>query len=276
MPVENVDAITPLPHSSLDSGHVAEAGESSPQRTERNDVSSSEETAQEMRISVVVPVLNEEARIGRCLRDLERFSFHEVIVVDGGSLDATRALASGVAGVRLVEAPAGRATQMNEGARRATGELLLFLHADVSLPSDAVGQIRAVMAARDTVAGAFRTWTVADGDARRPWWSPLLHLADLRSRYSKLPYGDQAIFVRRSDFWKVGGYPEIPLMEDLELSRRLRRVGTVRVAPASVLVSGRRFLERPCYFFLVVNSFPLLYRLKVPPRLLARVYGAVR
>jgi rSAM/selenodomain-associated transferase 2 len=239
-------------------------------------VANSRDTAQELRISVVVPVLNEETRIRRCLRDLERFSFHEVIVVDGGSTDETRALASAIPGVMLVETAAGRATQMNEGARRATGELLLFLHADVSLPSDAVAQIRTVMTASDTSAGAFRTWTVADGDARRPRWSPLLHLADLRSRYSKLPYGDQAIFVRRSDFWKAGGYPEIPLMEDLELSRRLSRIGSIRVAPASVLVSGRRFLERPCYFFLVVNAFPLLYRLKVPPRLLAKAYGVVR
>jgi rSAM/selenodomain-associated transferase 2 len=276
MPEKIVDAITPIPHSSLDTCHAAETAESSPQRTERNDVASSRDTAQEMRISVVVPVLNEEARIGRCLRELARFPFHEVIVVDGGSSDATRALAAGYPGVQLLEAPAGRATQMNEGARRATGELLLFLHADVSLPPDAVAQIRTVMTASETSAGAFRTWTVADVEGRRPWWSPLLHLADLRSRYSKLPYGDQAIFVRRSDFWKAGGYPEIPLMEDLELSRRLSRIGTIRVAPANVLVSGRRFIERPCYFFLVVNSFPLLYRLKVPPRLLARVYRAVR
>lgn len=228
------------------------------------------------RISVVMPVLDEEARIGARLRELARHAFHEVIVVDGGSQDATQTIVRSNPQMVLVESPRGRAIQMNTGASRAAGDLLLFLHADVALPEDAVAQIRATLATRGTIAGAFRTWTVPDEPSRAPWWSPLLHLADARSRYSELPYGDQALFLSREVFREVGGFPDMPLMEDLELSRRLRRRGRIRIAPASVQVSGRRFLERPIFYTALVNVFPLLYRCGVPPRWLERLYAAVR
>jgi rSAM/selenodomain-associated transferase 2 len=226
------------------------------------------------RISVVLPVLDEAARIERRLTELARFRFHEVIVVDGGSRDGTPGIVAGRKDVKLLEAPRGRAFQMNAGAREATGEILLFLHADVSLPEDAPARIRRALNRSDTVAGAFRTWTVADGPG--PWWSPLLHLADLRSRYTGLPYGDQAIFVRREIFEEVGGYPELPLMEDLAFSRRVRDRGRIEIVRSRVIVSGRRFLERPIYYTLAVNLFPLLFRLGVPPGVLARLYGNPR
>ena len=124
------------------------------------------------------------------------------------------------------------------------------------------------------VGGAFRTWTVTEG--RRRWFGPLLHLADLRSRYSGLPYGDQALFVRADVFRQLGGFPDQPLMEDLEFSRRLRDAGQIRTVPASVRVSGRRFLARPVYYTLLVNVFPILYRLGMPPRVLASLYGNPR
>ena len=229
-----------------------------------------------LRISVVMPVLDEAARIGVRLRELDRLGFHEVIVVDGGSTDATRVIAADFPGVHLVDGPRGRAVQMNEGAKRASGEILLFLHADVSLPQDAAQLIRGACLRSGTVAGAFRTWTVPDAPGIRPWWSPLLHLADLRSRYSRLPYGDQALFVRREVFQAVGGFSVIPLMEDLDLSRRLRRLGTISIVRARVKVSGRRFIERPILYTTLVNVFPLLYRWGVPPAWLARLYKAVR
>jgi len=152
--------------------------------------------------------------------------------------------------------------------------VLLFLHADVALPTDASRWIHGALADRTVVAGAFRTRTVGDG--RRSWLAPLLRLADLRSRYSGLPYGDQAVFVRAEVFRRVGGFPDQPLMEDVELSRRLRRLGTIRTVSANVCVSGRRFLVRPVYYTLLVNVFPLLYRLGVPPRVLANLYGDPR
>jgi rSAM/selenodomain-associated transferase 2 len=228
------------------------------------------------RISVVMPVLDEAARIGKRLSELARLEFHEVIVVDGGSRDDTRAIALRFPRVLLVDSPRGRARQMNAGARRATGDVLLFLHADVSLPADAASHIQLALALPGTAAGAFHTWTVADEVDRRPWWNPLLRLADLRSRYSRLPYGDQAIFLRREIFWSVGGFPELALMEDLVLSKTLRQRGVIRTVPARVTIAGRRFLDRPVYYTLLVNVFPLLFRLGVPASTLAAWYGNVR
>jgi rSAM/selenodomain-associated transferase 2 len=226
-------------------------------------------------ISVVIPVLNEEARIGSRLDELANQSgLVEVVVVDGGSTDGTRSRVTGREGVRLIEAERGRASQLNAGAAVATGEVLLFLHADVALPSDAARWVHAALRNSEVVAGAFRTWTVSDlGPSRL---GPLLHLADIRSRYSGLPYGDQALFVRRAAFAQAGGYPAQPLMEDLELSRRLRRLGQICTVPARVQVSGRRFLARPIAYTLAVNVFPALYALGVSPARLKRLYGDPR
>jgi rSAM/selenodomain-associated transferase 2 len=223
-----------------------------------------------MKLSVIIPVWDEERRIGERLAELRDAG--EVIVVDGGSRDRTVERARAFPGVRVEKAPRGRASQMNHGARLASGDVLLFLHADVSLPPDAMTHIERALADTRTVAGAFRTWHVADDGRSAPW----LHLADLRSRYSGLPYGDQALFVRREAFWKAGGFPEQPLMEDLELSGRLRRLGRITIVKSSVRVSGRRFLAHPLRDTLLVNAFPLLYRLGVPAASLARFYRDVR
>ncbi len=223
-----------------------------------------------MRISIIIPVLDEERRIGERLTELR--GFEDVIVVDGGSRDRTVEIARGFRGVRVESTPRGRASQMNHGARLAGGDVLLFLHADVSLPPDATTQIAAALGDPRNIAGAFRTWHIAEDGRSAPW----LHLADLRSRYTGLPYGDQALFVRRDAFWKAGGFPDQPLMEDLELSRRLRRLGRIATVPASVRVSGRRFLAHPIRDTLLVNSFPLLYRLGVSPTALARLYRDIR
>ena len=228
------------------------------------------------RVSVIVPILNEQSRIQALLDQLLALpGLHQIIVVDGGSRDQGAALASARAGVVVLLAARGRGAQMNAGARAASGDVLLFLHADVTLPHDAVRWIDGALEDSAVVAGAFRTWTVPDAQPA-PRWAPLLHLADLRSRYAKLPYGDQALFVRAEVFRALGGFAEIELMEDLELSRRLCAAGRVVTLPASVLVSGRRFLARPVFYTLVMNLFPLLYRLGVPPQALSRLYGHVR
>lgn len=227
------------------------------------------------RISVIVPVLDEEARIAGQLEALARIpGIREIVVVDGGSRDATVARVRAAGRARLLSAPRGRASQMNAGARVASGEVLLFLHADVRLPDDAVRHVEEALGEPGVVAGAFRTWTVAEGGRRR--LAPLLHLADLRSRYSGLPYGDQALFVRAEAFRRAGGFPEQPLLEDLELSRRLRRLGKIRIVRARVTVSGRRFLARPIYYTAIVNVIPALYAAGVPASALRRLYGDPR
>jgi rSAM/selenodomain-associated transferase 2 len=228
-----------------------------------------------MTLSVIVPTLDEEARIGRRLEELAALAgVGETIVVDGGSADRTVAIARGFPEVRVLVAPRGRGPQMNAGAAAAAGDVLLFLHADASLPPDAARWVAVALAEPGVVAGAFRTWTVAD--AGPTWLGPLLHLADVRSRLARLPYGDQAVFVRRDSFARAGGFPDQPLMEDVELARRLARLGRIRTVPASVRVSGRRFLAHPVRAAATMRLLPLLYRLGVPPHVLATLYGDPR
>lgn len=225
-------------------------------------------------LSVVIPVLDESLRIGRRLCELGTAAgIDEVIVVDGGSRDDTAALAR-AAGAQVLQTARGRGPQMNAGAAAARGAVLLFLHADVALPPDAAARIAAALVDASVVGGAFRTWTVAD--TGRNWLGPLLHLADLRSRITRLPYGDQAIFVRREAFVAAGGFPAQPLMEDVELARRLRAQGRLVTVPASVRVSGRRFLASPLRAMVSMRLLPLLYRAGVAPERLARVYGDPR
>jgi glycosyltransferase involved in cell wall biosynthesis len=176
--------------------------------------------------------------------------------------------------VRLKIAPKGRAEQLNAGARIAGGEVFLFLHADVRLPREAKALIEEALQEAEVVGGAFRTRTVSDHG--RSWASPFLFLADLRSRYSSFPYGDQALFVRTEVFRRIGGFPDLPLMEDLAFSRRLRREGKIRTLKAKVTVSGRRFLARPVYYTLLPQILPALYRLGVSPHRFSRLYGDPR
>ena len=228
-----------------------------------------------MRLSVVIPVLDEARGIGDRLTELRALpGIDEIVVVDGGSRDGTVDIARRIPGVCVLEAPRGRGPQMNAGASAAAGDVLLFLHAECSLPRDAGAWVERALAEPRVVAGAFRVRTYADGG--RNWLGPLLRLADLRSRTTRLPYGDQAVFVRREAFHRAGGFPNQPLMEDVELARRLRRVGRIRTVPAEVRVSGRRFLAQPVRTVLAMRLFPTLYRLGVPPERLARLYGNPR
>ena len=226
-------------------------------------------------LSVIVPALNEAPRIQIQASRLARLpGVDQVIVADGGSTDGTADLARSVEGVRVVDAPCGRGPQMNAGAREASGDVLWFVHADVLVPDDAPPMIDDALREHGVVGGAFRVRTEADGATG--WPSRLLWLADLRSRYTGLPYGDQALFVRREVFESLGGFAPLALFEDLEFSRRLRRAGRVRVLRSSVRVSGRRFMARPIASAALMNLLPVLYRCGVPSDTLARMYGHVR
>ena len=170
---------------------------------------------------------------------------------------------------------------MNAGAELATGDVLWFLHADVRLPAAAVAWVERVLAAPNCIAGAFKTRTVIDEYTEpKRWWQRharwWLRLADLRSRYTRLPYGDQAIFVERAAFVLAGGYPDLPLMEDLALARQLAKLGSIGLADDNVLVSGRRFLKNPLLDTTLINIFQMLYRAGVSPSILAAFYRNVR
>ncbi|MEQ1570552.1 MAG: TIGR04283 family arsenosugar biosynthesis glycosyltransferase [Myxococcota bacterium] len=225
-----------------------------------------------MRIAAIVPTWNEQRRIGDAVRHLASVGADEVWVVDGGSADGTAAAAA-AAGARVLKAPRGRGTQLRHAARRIDAAVLWFVHADVWVPSDAPAAIRSALTDPRVVGGAFRTRTVDDVHQR---FAPLLRLADLRASYTGLPYGDQALFVRRTALEAIGGYPDQPLFEDLEVARRLSRAGRLVVLPGPVRVSGRRFLARPLGSLVAMNLLPLAYRAGVDPAHLARWYGDPR
>jgi rSAM/selenodomain-associated transferase 2 len=221
------------------------------------------------RLSVVVPALDEADNLERLLPALRRWPEAQVVVVDGGSRDATPQVLARQAGVRWLIGPPGRARQMNAGARAAGGEVLLFLHADTRLPEGALEAIGAAMADPRVVGGRF---DVAF-DSRRPIMRATAALMNLRSRLSGIATGDQAIFVRRAVFEAMGGFPDIPLMEDVEFSRRLKRRGRLACLRLRVTTSARKWeREGPLRTVLLMWSLRLLYFLGAPPRRLHRWY----
>ena len=196
----------------------------------------SEANLRAMRLTFILPALDEAAGLMATLSPLQplRAQGHEVILVDGGSRDGTPDLAAPWVD-RVLTAPWGRARQMNTGAAVAQGEALVFLHADTRLPADAVALIQAAL--RQRLWGRFDVLI-----AGRPWVLKVVALLmNLRSRLTGIATGDQAIFVRREVFIAVGGFPDQPLMEDIALSRRLKRLGPTACLWQRVLTSGRRW-----------------------------------
>jgi rSAM/selenodomain-associated transferase 2/rSAM/selenodomain-associated transferase 1 len=186
-------------------------------------------------LSVVIPVRDEAAWIGRALGPVLRPGI-EVIVVDGGSTDATPRLARAI-GAIVVRSTPGRGTQMNAGAAVANGQALLFLHGDTIPPWNFEAVIRRELASREVALGAFRLSIDLPG-----WTIRLLELGvRLRCTLLGLPYGDQGFFLRAETFSRLGGFPSIPLMEDVALVRRARRIGAIRIVEEPALTSGRRW-----------------------------------
>lgn len=221
-----------------------------------------------MRISVVIPVLNEQPIIEQSCQRALRLGAHEVIVADGGSTDQTQSIAHGC-GCELVTSDAGRGAQQNAGARRATGDVLLFLHADTWLAHGNLQQIEAALRDPHVVAGGFYQRIEAVG-----WCYRALEKGNaLRVRCCKLPFGDQGIFVRRQVFEELGGFPQIPLLEDVHLMRRVRQVGAVALLPGPLYVSARRW-RRHGVVRQTLRNWGILAadRAGVSPHLLAHLY----
>lgn len=225
-----------------------------------------------MRISVIIPVLNEEKSIAETLQTLRQLKPDELIVVDGGSSDTTGEICQRL-GIELYLSRPGRAAQMNFGAQRASGDVLLFLHADTRLPPSAFDDIRTALQDRRVLGGRFDLQL----DSQRPLLKLIGFMISLRSRLSKVGTGDQAIFVRRKVFAELGGYPDIPLMEDVALSRALKRRGAVACLRSRVVSSARRWeMEGIWRTVLKMWTLKTLYLLGISPLRLKRYYGDTR
>ena len=220
------------------------------------------------KISVIIPALNEARNIRTTLASIDHVSGVESIVVDGGSTDRTAELArSGNA--RVVTSLPGRARQLNAGARAARGDVFLFLHADSQLPKIFHRYVLSLLNQSEVVAGAFRL--AVDSDL--PGVRLVENVANWRSRFLQMPYGDQGIFVKASTFWQIGGFPDQPIMEDFEFIRRVRKEGRIAIAPASIITSDRRWRRLGVVRTTLVNQWVIIaFYLGIDPHRLAQWY----
>ncbi|MEH2137788.1 TIGR04283 family arsenosugar biosynthesis glycosyltransferase [Nostoc sp.] len=213
------------------------------------------------KISIIIAAINEARNIKETIATTQSRLNIEVILVDGGSQDDTVAIAQSL-GVKVISSSPGRAVQMNAGAVASVGEILLFLHADTRLPTGFDEMICTALQQPGTVAGAFNLRIDA----------PLLSLrwvelgVKWRSHFCQMPYGDQAIFLTKESFQQIGGFPELPIMEDFELIRRLKRIGRIVIIPTPVLTSARRWLQKGVFKTTLLNQLVIIaYLLGVSP-----------
>ena len=230
-------------------------------------------------IAVVIPTLNEERALSRTLLALRQLRFDEVVLVDGGSRDQTVSIAQGrlqglsLQPARVMVSEPGRAQQMNAGARATRSDVLLFLHADTLLPPETRTEVERVLENPKYVGGRFDVRFEDD----RGWAWLISRLMNWRSRWSGLATGDQTLFVRRSVFDDLGGVADIPLMEDIELARRLKRAGSMAALRTKVTTSFRRWEQQGALrTILQMWLLRFLYWIGVPPQILHRLYGAIR
>ncbi|MCI0527458.1 MAG: TIGR04283 family arsenosugar biosynthesis glycosyltransferase [Nitrospira sp.] len=225
-----------------------------------------------MKLSIIIPALNEERSIGQTLERAISIQADEVIVVDGGSQDTTREIAKPLAS-HVMESLRGRALQMNAGAKAAHGDVFLFLHADTLLHLETKWVIQEVLFDPKVVGGRF------DIRLDRAGWlyGLVAHLVNLRSRLTKVATGDQAIFVRREVFEQIGGFSEISLMEDVEFNKSLKRLGKIACLRKKVVTSARRWEHHgPLKTILLMWRLRFLYFIGVSPDRLKSYYVDIR
>ena len=221
-------------------------------------------------ISIIIPVLNEEAQLGACIEAIRQNDDScEIIIADGGSSDRTIELAESSQGVKVVTTRKGRGLQMNAGAFSAAGDILLFLHADTVL-EDGWGQAIAGAVRDSSVVGGAFTFAVKNPAKK---YRATEQWVRLRCFLFRLPYGDQAIFVKSDVFKKLGGYKDIPLMEDVDLIERIKRPGRIVILDTRAFTSERRWVEKGLLCTAALNQLTMfLYKIGVSPQRLARLY----
>jgi rSAM/selenodomain-associated transferase 2 len=224
--------------------------------------------ANSSKISVIIPTLNEAEHIGATILSICTNANPEIIVVDGGSTDTTLDLAT-ANGVTVLNAPRGRARQQNFGAAAASGEILFFLHADTKVPPDYVHLIRQALEVLGVSAGAFSLGIAEPDSGLRA----ITRIANLRSKWLQLPYGDQGLFLPARLFLDLNGFPEQPIMEDFAFVRKLQNHGRVITLPQTVITSSRRWQQLGLWRTTYINQLMVFgYYLGVAPATLARLY----
>lgn len=231
-----------------------------------------------MRLSVIIPVLNEEPILEASLRHVLDSAFEEIIVVDGNSSDRTRDIAAAMieqssGRLALVISSPGRATQMNAGADISQSDVLIFLHADTRLPPNAYVIIQQTLVSEEYIGGRFDVqFTPETG-----WGRLISAMMNWRSRWSGIATGDQAIFVRREVFERIGGFADLPIMEDIDFSRRLKRAGRMAALHSKVLTSFRRWEQGgPLRTIGLMWLLRGLYWFGINPYVLRRMYAHIR
>jgi len=224
-------------------------------------------------ISIIIPVLNEEKTIEKCLTQFKtQPPPFEVIVVDGGSTDKTKEIVKGFTNIKLISSDQGRAKQMNAGAKAATGEILLFLHSDTFLPFGGTNLIRAALKKAGAVGGFFGL----KHDTDNFWYKHLNTIINWYSNHTTTPYGDQALFCSREAFDKLNGYREIPIMEDHDFSQRLGKLGQLIRIQEKVTGSFRRYEKGIIRYSIQCNLITLLYKFGASPEFLKKFYQDIR
>jgi rSAM/selenodomain-associated transferase 2 len=225
-----------------------------------------------MRLSIIIPVLNEEKTIAPTLEHLKPLMPDEIIVVDGGSTDRTREIVSSL-NATLLPSPPERSRQMNHGAKAATGDILLFLHADTLLPASALPEIRSALEDLQYIGGRFDVSL----DHKGVVFKLIGSLISLRSRLTRVATGDQAIFVRRRIFEEMGGFPDIPIMEDIAFSRALKKKGRIACLRSRVLTSARRWEQEGVWrTILKMWLLRFLFLMGISPVRLKQFYADAR
>lgn len=231
---------------------------------------------QDPKISIIIPVLNEATTIEATLTTLQDTLDIEIIVVDGGSRDQTINIVNFISkklapslSIQIITTTAGRAHQMNAGAAVAKGDILLFLHGDTYLPPRFNFLLLQALQNSLTIAGAFELQI----NAQLPGLRLVEKMVNMRSRFFSLPYGDQAIFMKKSMFEEIGGFPNLPIMEDFELMLALRKLGKIVIISAPVITSGRRWQKLGVVKTTLLNQLIIAgYFMGISPNLLVRWY----
>lgn len=223
------------------------------------------------KISIIIPILNEAKILEKTLSQLQsEHEYHELIIVDGGSTDGSIPIAENYG--KVLTSVRGRAKQLNAGAAAATGDILIFLHADVWLEPGALAAVETALSS-GYIGGGFQQKI----DGKSILYRMIEIAGNVRGRYLKVFYGDSGIFLTRTDFERIGGFPEIPILEEMEFSKALRRLGKTTLVSPCIHISARRWETRGIVRTTVNNwVITLLYFLKVSPVKLAKLYRHIR